>query len=362
MHDFETQLILYGRYDGDSCGYCKNEVAEKFTFGLHALTVSPKHYQNLIDRGFRRSGKFIYKPMTGCCKYYTIRLNSHEYLIEKSTRKNLNKMGRFLKEQNLQSCLSKDLLTNFEKSDPLIDLIKKNEQNVLNVKLVKSAFEIDSFNLYKKYQKKIHHDEEEKLTETQYKNFLVDSPLKYKENGICTYGSFHQKYFFGEKLIAIGVIDILPLCISSVYFIYDPDFDYLSLGVYGALREIAYTKVLSAFEPNLKYYYMGYYIHTCEKMKYKAKYKPSEFLCPVTKKFVKGEIALPKIASKNELIKLAEGEEDDQFGKKKVDFKKSFIVENGEKVMTLSASKKLIAEEFFNLAGIHLVDEVIIHM
>lgn len=43
------------------------------------------------------------------------------------------------------------------------------------------------------------------------------------ENGPdCGYGSFHQQYWLDEELIAVGVIDILPKCISSVYFFYDP--------------------------------------------------------------------------------------------------------------------------------------------
>lgn len=32
--------------------------------------------------------------------------------------------------------------------------------------------------------------------------------------------------------------------------------------------------------PALRYYYMGFYIHTCPKMRYKADYAPSELLCP----------------------------------------------------------------------------------
>jgi hypothetical protein len=31
---------------------------------------------------------------------------------------------------------------------------------------------------------------------------------------------------------------------------------------------------------DLHYYYLGYYIHTCPKMAYKAEYAPSELLCP----------------------------------------------------------------------------------
>ena len=38
------------------------------------------------------------------------------------------------------------------------------------------------------------------------------------------------------KLIAVGVIDILPNALSSVYAYYDPDMPHLSLGTYTALR------------------------------------------------------------------------------------------------------------------------------
>ena len=41
---------------------------------------------------------------------------------------------------------------------------------------------------------------------------------------------------FSGKLVAVGVIDILPRCVSSVYLFYDPDYFFLSLGVYSALR------------------------------------------------------------------------------------------------------------------------------
>ena len=39
-----------------------------------------------------------------------------------------------------------------------------------------------------------------------------------------------------DKLIAVGVVDILPKCVSSVYLYYDPDYGFLSLGIYSALR------------------------------------------------------------------------------------------------------------------------------
>lgn len=71
------------------------------------------------------------------------------------------------------------------------------------------------------------------------------------------YGSFHQKYILDGKLIALAVIDILPKCISSVYFIYDPEFSFLGLGKYSVFREISLVQEYHERFEDLKYYYMG---------------------------------------------------------------------------------------------------------
>ena len=59
----------------------------------------------------------------------------------------------------------------------------------------------------------------------------------YREGGSESgFGSFHQHYILDGQIIGVGVLDILPYCISSVYFYYDPAFSFLSLGTYSALR------------------------------------------------------------------------------------------------------------------------------
>ncbi len=47
--------------------------------------------------------------------------------------------------------------------------------------------------------------------------------------------------------------------------------------------------------PAVKYYYMGYYIHSCPKMRYKAQYHPSDIVCPQTFDWVPVEQCLPKL-------------------------------------------------------------------
>jgi arginine-tRNA-protein transferase len=65
------------------------------------------------------------------------------------------------------------------------------------------------------------------------------------------------------QLVAVGVVDVLPQCLSSVYFFWDPSLSALSLGKLGALKEIAYVQAASRWSSDLHYYYMGFYIHKC---------------------------------------------------------------------------------------------------
>lgn len=145
----------------------------------------------------------------------------------------------------------------------------------------------EEYDLYKKYQISVHGDSEFSCSQTQYSQFLVDTPLERipPETGeIPTpgFGSFHIQYRIDNRLVGISVVDILPHSVSSKYFIWDPDFAPLSLGKVSALKEIQWIQdsSISGFE----YYYMGYYIHSCQKMRYKGEYCPSELLCP--EKFV----------------------------------------------------------------------------
>ncbi|XP_032137743.1 arginyl-tRNA--protein transferase 1 isoform X2 [Sapajus apella] len=150
----------------------------------------------------------------------------------------------------------------------------------------KSSFS-QSFSLYVKYQVAIHQDPPDECGKTE-----AETPPNGPD---CGYGSFHQQYWLDGKIIAVGVIDILPNCVSSVYLYYDPDYSFLSLGVYSALREIAFTRQLHEKTSQLSYYYMGFYIHSCPKMKYKGQYRPSDLLCPETYVWVPIEQCLPSL-------------------------------------------------------------------
>jgi len=93
-----------------------------------------------------------------------------------------------------------------------------------------------------------------------------------------------------------------------VYLYYDPAFAFLSPGTLSALLEIEWVQKITAKAPALKYYYMGYYIHTCEKMKYKGQFHPSDLLCPETYTWHPLSKALP-LLEKQKYVRLAALEE-----------------------------------------------------
>ena len=107
---------------------------------------------------------------------------------------------------------------------------------------------------------------------------------------------YHQQYLIDGKIVCVGVLDILPNCVSSVYFYYDPDYSFLSLGTLSSLFEISYVRKLSnSWNPKLYFYYMGFYIHSCPKMRYKSQYHPSFLLCPETYKWFDVSTCAPKL-------------------------------------------------------------------
>lgn len=422
MSDYSI-VKYYEEHEKHKCGYCKKPNTN-LCHGMWAYSMTVADYQDLIDRGWRRCGKYCYKPtmdMT-CCPMYTIKCDVLNFKPTKSQKKVIKKFNKFLaalsegteqtdrkmstssdtdventpaemimnlaaektennldieeivnikkigrkklidkhnrkieaasssksfSTQNIEDKTSAKTVKGGVGPDPSKQPCKKAKQLRLEKKLkklkakgietpilatkktVKEKTLEDFFNdisesecsrfkiklvrtkppssewlatskatheVYKKYQMVIHKDKPEKLTESAFHDFLVQSPLQEEygaDSPACGYGSFHQQYWLDDKLMAVAVLDILPQCLSSVYFFYDPQYSHLGLGTYGALREMAFTRELHRTSQEIQYYYMGYYIHSCIKMRYKGNYAPSYLLCPETYKWFSIEDCRP---------------------------------------------------------------------
>ena len=79
------------------CGYCKSPDTSRLQ-GLMAYKMTCQDYQTLVDRGFQRSGKFVYRPVMDrtCCPQYVIRTDVRKFRPSKSQRAVLKKLHKYL--------------------------------------------------------------------------------------------------------------------------------------------------------------------------------------------------------------------------------------------------------------------------
>jgi arginine-tRNA-protein transferase len=80
-------------------------------------------------------------------------------------------------------------------------------------------------------------------------------------------------YFEGDELVAVGLVDVTPNAVSSIYFFYHPRVRHLSLGVASVLFEIHWARQM-----NCTHLYLGYRIASCASTAYKSQYGPHELL------------------------------------------------------------------------------------
>ncbi|KAG5294494.1 arginine-tRNA-protein transferase [Histoplasma ohiense] len=263
-----------------------------------------EEYQEMLDRGWRRSGSLYYKQnlKRSCCPHYTIRLDPTTFKPRKGQRLAMNHWNNFVLGQSyIRSAARLCPKTREEKKlrKSKFDLLQRvHEVEYTNVKKLRDPktkraiepahrFEVniesDSFSqakydLFLKYQMTIHKEPASRWNVPSFKRFLCTG-IQRKTVKIGTkeqrLGSYHQCYRLDGKLIAVAVLDLLPHAVSSVYLFYDPEYSDYEFGKISALREIALTS-----EGNYQYYYMGFYIHSCPKMRYKANFQPQYVLDP----------------------------------------------------------------------------------
>ena len=234
--DKPLQKLQFYVTTGYSCGYLPNKLAQ-------SLIASPQHlidanvYSGLIQQGFRRSGKFAYRPhCENCCECIPVRLILKDFALTRSQKR------AFKQHQNL------------------------------TISILSVEFYEEHYQLYTAYQNARHLDinapdkttnQEKKDDAEQYKNFLCQTNVE----------SVFIEFRESNQLKMVSVIDIVRDGISAVYTFYDPSDTKTSYGTYNVLWQAEWAKQLE-----LPYLYLGYWIKDSQKMAYKQNFKPLEKL------------------------------------------------------------------------------------
>ena len=209
------------------CPYLPGRIASDRA--VWASEIPAALYEQFMDAGFRRSGKLLYQPACrGCRACVPIRVPVQEFQPGKSQRR----------------CMRRNS-----------DLI---------VMPGRPAASDEKFELYRRYIRDWH-GRPEVEDPAAFEAFLYESPL-------ATSVEFEYRDS-ASRLLAVGICDLCPRSLSSVYYYFDPAESRRGLGTFGALYEIQF-----AAERGLLYYYLGYWVKGCGAMEYKQAFRPSELL------------------------------------------------------------------------------------
>jgi arginyl-tRNA--protein-N-Asp/Glu arginylyltransferase len=186
-------------------------------------------YSELVQRGFRRSGVFTYRPRCDTCHACVpARIPVAAFTPNRTQRRTLKLHGAL--EATLHALEDRD----------------------------------EYFDLYQRYQHARHSEGEmDNESREQYRNFLLQSQVdsllvEFREAGI---------------LRIVSLIDVLRDGLSSVYTFYEPDVAGASYGTYNVLWQIELCRTL-----HLPYLYLGYWIKESRKMAYKSNFRPLQGL------------------------------------------------------------------------------------
>ena len=211
-----------------NCSYKAGEDAVT-VFVDPELVIDQSLNSKLSEIGFRRSGAHLYRPDCDFCS----------------------------------ACISCRVpVARFNWSRGQRKIWKLNQD--LDVDCRDDLDDSDSYALYKRYINTRHRDGDMyPATPEQFETFLKTG----------TDNTLFYKFYRGDKLLAVSVMDVLQQGMSAVYTFFDPKYDKRSLGNFVILWQI--RKVA---EMELDHLFLGYWIKGCAKMQYKSSFRPIELL------------------------------------------------------------------------------------
>jgi len=210
----------------NSCGYLPDRKAINIYADPHHPNPGDV-YNQLISKGFRRSGEFVYRPGCQSCKACVpVRI--------------------LVKESQWRRTDKRNLKTNSD----------------LVVRYCKARYTAEYFDLYERYLAHRHPGEGmDNPTPEDFERFLLNPWGE----------TIFVEMRLGKKCVAVAVTDATVSGLSAVYTFFEPELAKRGLGRFAILQQIVLSQ-----EIGFEHLYLGYWVDGCQKMEYKADFMPQE--------------------------------------------------------------------------------------
>jgi arginyl-tRNA--protein-N-Asp/Glu arginylyltransferase len=212
------------------CSYLPKERASLEVIFDGQLT--PESYGELLRRGYRRFGWQIFRPACPQCQAcISLRIPVSKYRLSASDRR----------------------------------IMRKNQH--IRCELAASMATTQHVDLYNRYQAFMHIERSwapQRHSISTYREAFVSGPEQI---------GFEWRYFEGDRLVGVSLMDQVPGAISLAYFFYDPAWRPHSPGRFSILNQILFAQAQGKAHA-----YLGYWVEECISLSYKSRFQPHEAL------------------------------------------------------------------------------------
>jgi len=222
-HEYWDLIAGLGRVEAD-CPYLPDRTA-RYAY-LDGMRVG-MHYGALMDQGYRRSGRLVYRmECESCAECQIIRIPVAHFQRSRSQER-----------------------------------VWRKGQSLFRHALVDPDCTTEKIELYSRYLD-YQHQRSETPHPLDYESFLVHT---------CLDSTRELQLFHEGRLMGLGILDFFADRMSSVYFFFDPDYRSFSPGTYSFLLELELARTMG-----LAFHYAGFYIADCRRMNYKKNFAPNQ--------------------------------------------------------------------------------------
>lgn len=195
------------------------------------LEVSPNELARLLDRGWRHFGPVYFRPAcTACAECVALRIPVDAFQPTPSQKRARRRCARFRIEVG-RPAVDAERLALYAAWHADREATRDWEPSVLTA-------------------------------EDYFQQFAFPHPALMEL-------SFHD----GERLVAVGLMDVTPRAVSAIYFYFHPDIGRLSPGVANVMLCIELAK-----RAGIPHVHLGYRVQGCASLKYKGTFFPHELL------------------------------------------------------------------------------------